>query len=238
MSSGSGDAAGNHSSEHQTLLPNDTPVLQRPDGPLRMNLLTGTAVLAQLGIWAILVVVWYETLFTDLILVSWHPLLNSLALVLLVNAILIVQPTHTQAQKQQGGQVHGILHCLALLSFGTAAAIMFYNKASHGAAHYTTWHGKFGLTTALLLSTQVLVGAGMFWLPNWLGGETKAKALYKYHRAFGYVLSALVLTTVTLGTQSDWFLGKIRVLWVWLLFDALILAGLAPRIRPNKMKIF
>jgi hypothetical protein len=173
-----------------------------------------------------------------ILLTQSDPLLNSLALVLAVNAILVVQPTHTQTQKTQGGQIHGILNVSALLSFGTAAVIMFYNKWNHGASHYTTWHGKFGLITNILLVSQVLVGATMFWQPNLYGGEAKAKALYKYHRVFGYALSGLVLATVTLGTQSDWFIGKINVLWVWLVFDVLILAGLAPRIRPNKMKVF
>jgi hypothetical protein len=49
-------------------------VSQSPSQPLRMNLLLGTAPLAQIGIWALTLTVWYNVLFrASWILFSFHP---------------------------------------------------------------------------------------------------------------------------------------------------------------------
>lgn len=49
-------------------------VSQSPSQPIRMNLLLGTAPLAQIGIWALTLTVWYNVLFrASWILFSFHP---------------------------------------------------------------------------------------------------------------------------------------------------------------------
>lgn len=224
--------------EQQTLLPNDTPLLQNPDSPLRMNIISGTAILSQFGIWLLFLTVWYSVLSTPIIFVSFHPLANSLGLLFLVNAILLLQPTHTHAQKIEGTRSHSILNVLSVASFLTGAIFIWINKKNHNAPHFQSVHGKFGLITVSLLFLQLIIGLLQFYFPNLLGGEAKAKRLYKWHRAFGYLISALVIATVTLGTQTDWFLGKVHVLWIWIVFDILIIVGLVPRIKPSKMKLF
>ena len=225
--------------ERQTLLPQPSSAnLQPEDQPLRMNIATGTALLAQVGAFALLITVWYATLSTDILLASYHPLANSLGLLFLVQAILILQPTHTQAQKKQGAITHGALHSLGVLSFAVGASIIWYNKHLRSAPHYTSLHGKLGLAIVILLLVQATVGIVAFWFPGLLGGESKAKATYKYHRISGYLVSALVLTNVTLGTQTTWFYGKVPALWIWIVYDVLIVVGLAARIRAGKMKVF
>lgn len=226
-----------HDPERQTLIPNDTPIIQSSSGPLRMNIISGTAVLSQVGVWLIFLTVWYSVLTTPIILVSFHPLANSLGLMLIVNAILLVQPTHTQEQKIEGTKAHSVLNVLGVASFVTGAVIIYVNKAKHDAPHFASVHGKFGLITGIVLFLQLLVGLVQFYFPNLLGGENKAKKLYKWHRASGYLISALAIVTITLGTQTDWYLGKVRVLWIWILFDILIVVGMMPRIKPSKMKL-
>ena len=78
-----------------------------------------------------------------------------MALILVTNALLILQPTHTAEQKRLGAITHGIMNSLALAAFTTAVIIIIYNKGAHGAAHFTTAHGRIGLTTYLLLIIQV-----------------------------------------------------------------------------------
>jgi ABC-type maltose transport system permease subunit len=78
-----------------------------------------------------------------------------MALVLVSNALLLLQPTHTPEQKRVGAVSHGVLNSLALASFTTAVIIIIYNKAAHGASHFTTVHGKIGLVTYILLIIQV-----------------------------------------------------------------------------------
>src|ERR1700726_3862594 len=47
---------------------------QHPSQPLRMNIILGTAPLAQLGVWGLTLTVWYNVIFrADWILFSFHP---------------------------------------------------------------------------------------------------------------------------------------------------------------------
>jgi Eukaryotic cytochrome b561 len=78
-----------------------------------------------------------------------------MALVLVTNALLLLQPTHTPEQKRIGAVTHGILNSVALASFTTAVIIILYNKAAHNASHFTTAHGRIGITTYILLIIQV-----------------------------------------------------------------------------------
>jgi hypothetical protein len=49
---------------------------QLPSQPLRMNIILGTAPLAQLGVWALTLTVWYNVIFrADWILFSFHPVM-------------------------------------------------------------------------------------------------------------------------------------------------------------------
>lgn len=229
------------SEERQTLLPNDTPVLQGSAAPMRLNIITGTAILAQAGLFALLIGTWYTTATQgDWILVSYHPLLTTLAVVLSIQAILLLQPTVTQEQKRDGTRAHSVLNALAVASLLSAVVIMFINKANHGAPHFASVHGKLGLSTLVLLVVQAIVGIVQYYLPALVGGEARGKALYRYHRASGYAITALLLVTATYGTQTDWFLQKTgrHILPLWIVIDIAIVAGVVPRIRPAKMKLF
>ena len=73
----------------------------------------------------------------------------------MTNALLLLQPTHTAEQKRIGAITHGFLNGLALAAFTTAVIIILYNKNAHGAAHFTTAHGRIGITTYILLIIQV-----------------------------------------------------------------------------------
>ena len=79
-----------------------------------------------------------------------------MALVMVTNALLLLQPTHTPEQKRVGAVTHGLLNSLALASFTTAVIIIISNKGAHNAAHFTTAHGRIGLATYILLIIQVL----------------------------------------------------------------------------------
>jgi hypothetical protein len=78
----------------------------------------------------------------------------------------------------------------------------------------------------------------MFYFPQVFGSVAKGKAVWKYHRASGYVVWSLVLVNCVLGTQSDWFLGVWNITWVWVTFAVLAFLGVVSRIRLSKMKFF
>lgn len=113
--------------------------------------------------------------------------------------------------------------------------IIEYNKFAHGAAHFTSVHGKLGLITYILLGIQALVGFTQYFLPQLFGGVSKAKAIYKWHRLSGYVILVLMLATVAAATQTD--TGRLFLklkLWAVLVGSVLVLIGVLPRIKKQK----
>jgi cytochrome b-561 domain containing protein 2 len=83
---------------------------------------------------------------------------------------------------------------------------------------------------------QIILGAGSVWFRGQLfGGGMKAKALWKYHRASGYLLFPLLLFTVHLGgTWSTWATNNsawsIRLL-AFTIAPLLVVGGLYARAR-------
>jgi hypothetical protein len=174
----------------------------------------GTAVIAQAGIILLTASVWASILLQDLILFSAHPLLNSAGLLVLTESILILQPTHTQAQKRKGTIIHFTLNNLALDLLFAALILIEYNKIKGGSQHFHSIHGILGSITYIFLAVQALVGFTAYFVPKLYGGEDNAKSLYKWHRLSGYILLVLLLATVAAATQTDFNKNVIHIrLW-------------------------
>ncbi|GAT23614.1 cytochrome b561 [Aspergillus luchuensis] len=199
----------------------DAPLLHTPgnvpqekSAAIYQNLFTGTASAAQVGIWM---------------------LLNSAALLLQVQATLILQPTTTPHQKRLGTIIHYIIQTLSLLGFITAFIIIEINKGDH--AHFTSPHGILGLITYIFIILQVLVGVVQYFVPvQVLGSVEKGKSIYKYHRKSGYVLLLLELATVSAATQTTYNLNVLSIpLWGVLVASVLVVLGLGARIKKHKL---
>lgn len=229
--------------EHVEGVGEDEPLLGRAgdasqqDGrPLYYNLIIGTAVIAQAGIVLLTASIWASIFLHDLILFSAHPLLNSSALLILTQSILILQPTHTTTQKRTGTFTHFVLNNLALDLLIAGLVVIEYNKFSHGGIHFESPHAILGLVTYIFLAVQALVGFTAYFMPKLYGGEDKAKALYKWHRLSGYVLLVLFLATVTAATQTDYNKTTLHIrIWAVLIPAILVLIGLFPRIKKQKL---
>ncbi len=117
-------------------------------------------------------------------LFGYHPLLQSAGLVLLVQSILVLQPTSTPAAKKAGLNVHQIINILLVLPLFTAgASIMWYLHDQPGQKHFISWHGTFGVIVLVWAWVQSLIGAASVWFNGAaFGGENKAKAVWKWHR--------------------------------------------------------
>ncbi|KAG8217296.1 hypothetical protein J3R82DRAFT_5391 [Butyriboletus roseoflavus] len=79
---------------------------------------------------------------------TYHPLLQSLAIGSFAYGILTLQPTSQPRTKAAGLQRHQI----AMIGVGVplilaGALAIFFQKNSHSAPHFTTWHGTFGIIT-------------------------------------------------------------------------------------------
>jgi len=156
--------------------------------------------LAQAGIWILTALVWASVLEADIIFFSYHPLLNSAAVLLLVQATLVLQPTAAQKDKINGTYVHSVLNTLGVggacfagsvaitpLTDSTALiaglVVIEMNKASHPETRFQSTHGKVALVAYILIFIQWLVGLAQFFLPKIVFGSVdRAKSVYKYHR--------------------------------------------------------
>ncbi|KAL3428202.1 cytochrome b561 [Phlyctema vagabunda] len=242
MSSATG-VPGSVQSAAQRGLGEDEPLLgrvgdasQQEGKPLYYNLFLGTAILAQAGVLLLTALVWANVLLTPIMLFTAHPLLNSAALLFLVQSILILQPTHTPGQKRQGTIAHFTLNNLTLDSLIAGLVVIEYNKFAHNGTHFVSPHAILGLITYIFLAIQALVGITAYFLPQLYGSVDKAKSLYKYHRISGYLILVLMLATIAAATQTDFNKNAIHIrLWAVLVSSVLLLVGILPRIKKQKL---
>ncbi|KIV95151.1 hypothetical protein PV10_02833 [Exophiala mesophila] len=230
--------------ESNPALEEQEPLLGRPGDATQLqgqrlpwNLVTGTAILAQAGIWILTALVWASVLENDIIFFSYHPLLNSAAVLLLVQATLVLQPTAAQKDKIQGTYVHSVLNTLGVAALIAGLVVIEMNKASHPETRFQSTHGKVALLVYILIFIQWLVGLAQFFTPNLVFGSVdKAKSVYKYHRISGYVLTVLFLVVVALATDTAFNHNVLHMkLWAVLVSSALVLIGVVPRIKKRKL---
>ncbi|TKA51657.1 hypothetical protein B0A49_12111, partial [Cryomyces minteri] len=222
--------------EDEPLLGRAGDASQQEGKPLYYNLIIGTAVVAQAGIWILAAIVWGSVFSSDLMLFSAHPLANSAAILFFTQAILILQPTHTKEQKKQGTWVHSSLNAVGLAAGVAGLVVIEYNKIAHKGAHFVSPHAILGLITYVCLVLQAAIGFAQYFLPQIFGGENSAKKLYKYHRASGYLIILLALATVAAATQTDFNRNVLHIqLWAVLVASVITLVGVLPRIKKQKI---
>jgi len=208
----------------------------QPDGrPSYYNLFLGTGTVAQAGAWILVAIVWGSIFSNDLILFSTHPLLNSAAMLFFVQGILIIQPTHTAKQKKQGTYTHAALNDVALGAALAGLILIEYNKIKDGNAHFESPHAILGLVTYVMIVLQFFVGVTQYFTPGLYGGEDNAQALYKYHRAWGYLTLLVMLATICAATQTTFNKNVLHMkLWTVIVAVVVIIVGIAPRTRLSK----
>lgn len=222
--------------EEEPLLGRPGDVAQQEGKPMAYNLVSGTAVLAQVGIWMLLGIVWVSVLSHKLILFSAHPMLNSAGLLILTQAALILQPTHTPTQKRQGAYIHAALVYLGLTCFLCGLIIIEVNKSRNKLPHFESAHSVLGTLTLVFMLVQASIGFTQFFTPQLYGGEEKAKKIYKYHRVFGYTIVVLALGTVAAATRTHFVISALHIpLWAVVIAAVITLVGVVPRIKKEKL---
>ncbi|PNY28125.1 Uncharacterized protein TCAP_01954 [Tolypocladium capitatum] len=198
----------------------------------------GIGLVAQLGAFLLLLLIWASVLQQPLIFFSGHPLLESLAVFTLMQSILFLQPTHTAEQKRLGQLVHAGLNLLAFLLLVGGVVVIEYNKHASRGAHFRSVHAYFGVITSVLLVLQYLVGFTMWATPKLYGGEARARSVWKFHRILGYLTLLALMVTVVYATSTDYNVKVLGIQW-WtiLLGTGLALAGIIARIQTQKLGI-
>lgn len=162
-------------------------------------------------------------------------LVNSAGILLITQAILVLQPTHTQDQKIRGTNIHFTLNFVGILALITGLIIIEYNKGLDPSHHWKSVHAYLGVITYAFIVAQALVGFAQFYIPKAIFGSVdNAKALYKYHRASGYVILLLSLVTVCAATVTPAVKGLGIQLWAVIVASVLVVLGTFPRIKKAK----
>lgn len=163
-------------------------------------------------------------------------LLNSAAILILVQSILLLQPTNTQKQKVQGAYIHSGLNLIAFGLLIAGLVVIEMNKASHPETRFQSTHGKVGLVVFILIVLQFLIGVAQFYTPSLFGSVDNAKSIYKYHRMSGYVIIILAVVTICLATQTGFNENVLHIrLWAVIVASVLVVLGLVPRIKKRKL---
>jgi hypothetical protein len=155
---------------------------------------------------------------------------------LITQAILVLQPTTTPKQKTDGTHIHFVLNLMGIMALIAGLIIIEMNKASHPETRFQSVHGIFGLITFILIIMQALVGIAQFYLPKAvLGGVDNGKKLYKYHRMSGYFILIMSLVTVCAAVKTDFNKNVLHIrLWAVTVASVLVVAGVFPRIKKHK----
>jgi cytochrome b-561 len=223
-------------SETEPLLGRPGDVAQVQGHSFFKNLVLGTGLIAETAAILFFILIWVSVFTKPVILFSGHPLAQSLGILILIQSILTLQPTHTAEQKRAGQWIHATLNLLAFLSLAAGVIIIEYNKVANNQPHFHSVHGYLGVITSIILLLQYFVGFTMWATPSLYGGDEKAKAIWKYHRYSGYTILVLLLATVCSATQTTYNVGVLKVkLWATILLSVLILIGIVPRIQKQKL---
>ncbi|KAF2735397.1 hypothetical protein EJ04DRAFT_491739 [Polyplosphaeria fusca] len=223
--------------EEEPLLGRRGDANQMDGQPLYQNLWIGTAPLAQAGIWILAAIVWGAIFSHKLIFFSAHPLLNSAGLLLVTQAALILQPTHTPSQKREGTLVHFAFNLVGVSALLVGLIVIEINKGPNPAhGRFTSPHAIFGLIFYISIFLQALVGFTQYFTPGLYGGVDNAKKVWKYHRMSGYVVATIGLATVCAASWTTFNLDALHIQhWAVIVASVLVLVGLVPRIHLQKL---
>lgn len=198
--------------------------------------LLGTGIVAELGIIILCLNIWAHIWMNPVIFFSGHPIAMTIALFILVQSILTLQPISTPRQKRLGQYIHASLNLAAFAGLVTGAVIIEVNKVRGRGPHFHSLHAYVGVITLLLITGQYLVGFTMWATPGLYGGVDNAKKLYKYHRYGGYVVLVLLLTAVCTAMKTDYVAGVLGIgVWGVVVSAVLVLVGVLPRIQKQKL---
>ncbi|CAK7244065.1 MAG: hypothetical protein STHCBS139747_005599 [Sporothrix thermara] len=230
--------------ESAPLLGEPGDVVQKSEDSILSNLYTGTAWLAQAGVILLVALVWVAVFRHPplLPLFSPHPLLQSVGVLVVVQAILVLQPTAAPRDKIIGAHAHAALQLLSFFILMSGVAIIEANKIRSHGVHFHSVHGYLGVLTTVVLVGQYLFGLLVWLAPAFIFGSgpdrvDRAKALWKQHRWSGYVaVLPLLLATVITAIQTTYNINVLNIkLWAVLVASALIVIGMYPRIHGGKL---
>ncbi|TLD25640.1 hypothetical protein PspLS_06010 [Pyricularia sp. CBS 133598] len=226
--------------ESEPLLGRPGDATQASNQPFYANLYLGTGFFTLVGVVMFCFEVWYSTLSQKFLpLFTPHPLLQSAAVAIALIGVLILQPTTSAdpERKRQGARLHAGIMGLAGLTFMAGVAIIEANKIKGNNPHFKSLHAYLGVATAIIIACQATFGVFMWAVPGAFGGVENAKATWKYHRWFAYVVVLPMVVFTCLSSLETGFNVNVLHMRPWIFYLSFILAvmGIAPRVHLDKL---
>uniref|UniRef100_A0A1L8DZS8 ascorbate ferrireductase (transmembrane) n=2 Tax=Nyssomyia neivai TaxID=330878 RepID=A0A1L8DZS8_9DIPT len=141
-------------------------------------------------------------------LFSWHPALMTLGYsIFMTEAILSFSENNLLARNRNFKwrvKFHWILQAIGCISITIGFIIILTNKFINDKPHFQTNHAIVGLVTIIL---TILVAVGGIWTKYSYDLRQYLRPVYAkiIHAVFGSALYILVVTTLILGMNSDYF---------------------------------
>jgi len=147
------------------------------------------------------------------VLFAWHPTCMSIAwLILSVHGIYINRRYPTTKYlipkgKDAQQRIHSILMGLAFLIGSAGFWVIYENKNKAGKSHFTSWHGKLGLTSQILVVFQVILGLASYY--KWARpSNISVLKVRKFHAFYGILQAVVTALALIWAVQSTWFTGN------------------------------
>lgn len=224
------------SEETAPLLGRPGPIKQPRNSPLPLNFVSGWAPLALLSAVAFSILTIISALsFRPFIPFLIHPIAQSLCLLFVTMAILVLQPTHTAAQKEKGQKAHAVLMMLSLLCIFVGVSGIEYNKIISNGPHFHSPHGTMGILAVAWFLFQYVWGFTMLNTTSLYGGDAKAKAVWKHHRTAGYLLFLFMVGAVIAAGKTTFVEANMYSVVAPAVLGALMILGVFARVRKEKM---
>lgn len=103
-------------------------------------------------------------------------------------------------------QLHWILQAIGGCSITVAFVVIVLNKNRLHKAHFTTWHGLFGLLAVIATGLGLLGGVVALYSVQWRSQLHVRPAVVRLaHAGLGVLAYGLGAVSLALGLQSSWF---------------------------------
>ncbi|KAI9480154.1 hypothetical protein BX667DRAFT_513952 [Coemansia mojavensis] len=181
--------------------------------------------MAHVAMLGYLLLVWRQLLDHMRESFAWHPILMSVALVMSLEGVVILQyaPWPVPYQHRKSRKFHYVMHSIAgLLQIAGIIKCTLNGGAQQGAG---AAHKVIGMVGGTAFVGQFLFGVCLA-----TRSRKNRKHWYKYHRATGYGVLVILWTAAWLGVHSKWSQSKRAPSeWLWLIcFGLLIVSVLVP----------
>jgi hypothetical protein len=134
-------------------------------------------------------------------------------------------------QTARDTHIYGMMITFLIVLGGFLA--IFVNKIKKGSDHFTSWHGKFGLITFILIVLQMVNGLVKRWPDKfWVFGskayvQKNFMFFRKLHAYFGGITGVIATVTLCLSFYTTWFQSNVNAIWphMHILFMAITIFG-------------